>query len=90
MTDFGSKCRILGKLWLDYRDDPDFEDFIEYNDMGLPLAYLVDSNLAKSTQQGEIFVEETFDLFLQSLGLEDTGFEDLESVLEAANELPFD
>jgi hypothetical protein len=86
MTDIESKCRILGKLWMDYRDDSEFIDFIEYNDLGLPMAYLVDSDLVKMTNKGEIFVEETFELFLQSLKIEDTGFTDLEEVLEAASE----
>jgi hypothetical protein len=86
MTDIESKCRILGKLWMDYRDDPEFVEFIEYNDLGLPMAYLVDSDLVKMTNKGEIFVEETFELFLQSLKIEDTGFTDLEEVLEAASE----
>ncbi len=86
MTDIESKCRILGKLWMDYRDDPDFIDFIEYNDLGLPMAYLVDGDLVKMTNKGEIFVEETFELFLQSLKIEDAGFTDLEEVLEAASE----
>jgi len=86
MTDAASKCRILGKLWMDYRDDPDFVDFIEYNDLGLPMAYLVDSDLVKMTNKGEIFVEETFELFLQSLGLQDTGFTELEEILEIASE----
>ena len=86
MTDVESKCRILGKLWMDYRDDSEFIDFIEYNDLGLPMAYLVDSDLVKMTNKGEIFVEETFELFLQSLKIEDTGFTDLEEVLEAASE----
>jgi len=86
MTDIESKCRILGKLWMDYRDDSEFVDFIEYNDLGLPMAYLVDSDLVKMTNKGEIFVEETFELFLQSLKIEDTGFTDLEEVLEAASE----
>jgi hypothetical protein len=86
MTDIESKCRILGKLWMDYRDDSEFVDFIEYNDLGLPMAYLVDSDLLKMTNKGEIFVEETFELFLQSLKIEDAGFTDLEEVLEAASE----
>jgi hypothetical protein len=86
MTDIESKCRILGKLWMDYRDDSEFVDFIEYNDLGLPMAYLVDSDLVKMTNKGEIFVEETFELFLQSLKIKDTGFTDLEEILEAASE----
>lgn len=86
MTDVEGKCRILGKLWMDYREDPGFVDFIEYNDMGLPMAYLADNGLVTMTKKGELFVEETFELFLQSLGLEDVGFNDLEEVLEAAAE----
>jgi len=54
--------------------------------LGLPMAYLVDSDLVKMTNKGEIFVEETFELFLQSLGLEDTGFTELEEILEIASE----
>jgi hypothetical protein len=38
------------------------------------------------TNKGEIFVEETFELFLQSLGLQDTGFTELEEILEIASE----
>ena len=86
MTEIENKCKILGQLWMDYREHPEFTDFIEYNDLGLPMAYLVDSELVKMTKKGEIFVEETFELFIHSLGIEDVGFNDLEEVLEAAAE----
>ena len=82
MTDFESKCRILGELWMNYRDQREFKEFIEYNDIGLPLAYLVSEKLAEITGQGEIFIEETFALFLTSMGLEDEGFTELNDILE--------
>jgi hypothetical protein len=64
-----------------YRDDEGFIDFIEYNDIGLPLAYLLAEDIVKSTTMAEQFIEETWSLFLAALELEDTGFETLEEML---------
>ena len=44
-TDFSTKTAILADLWINYRDEGEFEDFIEYNDLGLPLAYLINTEL---------------------------------------------
>jgi len=66
---------------MSYRDDEQFSDFIEYNDIGLPLAYMIDSKIVEPTEIAQAFVTETFDLFLKSLEIEDTGFEDLDEVL---------
>ncbi len=38
-TTFENKCAILADLWLNYKDNEELEDFVEYNDLGLPLAY---------------------------------------------------
>lgn len=81
MTEFTNKVKILAELWIDYRDDEQFEDFCEYNDLGLPLAYLTDNGLATSTELGNKYIQETFDLFLTALEIEeDTGFESLDDV----------
>jgi hypothetical protein len=71
-------------LWLKYRTETDFEDFVEYNDLGLPLAYAIANDIVKSTDMAQRFIEETFDLLLASTGLEDTGFDNLDHFLEAA------
>jgi len=34
LTSFESICSILGELWMDYKSDKYFKDFIEYNDIG--------------------------------------------------------
>jgi len=82
MTPFSSKCNVLAELWLDYRDDEEFLDFIAYNDLGLPLAYAVSSNLVNGlSDTGESMIEETWTLFLAGLDVEDTGFETLDDVL---------
>jgi hypothetical protein len=68
-------------LWIEYKNDTEFADFIEYNDLGLPLAYAISNGIVESTPIAEGFITETFDLFLEGLELEDTGFETLSDVL---------
>lgn len=82
-TTFDNKLNILADLWLDYKNDDGFQDFVQYNDLGLPLAYLVANNAAKVNNVGERLIEETWDLLLAGLGIkEDTGFENLDELLD--------
>jgi hypothetical protein len=69
---------------MDYRSDTEFQDFIEYNDLGLPLAYAVASNLVEILPIAESYIDETFELLITSLGLTDTGFESLNEILDSA------
>jgi hypothetical protein len=81
--DFDGKCSILAELWFDYRDDEEFKDFIEYNDIGLPLAYLVSSEIAKPTGVAEQYINETYELLTQALGVSDTmPYNTLDEMLE--------
>jgi hypothetical protein len=80
-TTFENKCIILADLWLNYRNDDNFDDFIQYNDMGLPLAYALSEGIVKGTELSDKFIDETFDLLLRAIGIEDTGFENLDDVL---------
>ena len=69
-TTFSDKCRILGDFWLDYREDADkdenWKQFLEYADMGLPLAFLVDRGYANAlTDIGEAIVDETWNVFCE-------------------------
>jgi hypothetical protein len=85
MTEFSSKIKILAELWSAIRDDEDLkddlQDFIEYNDLGLPLAYLIDLDMAIASVNGNKCIEETFDLFLTSFDItEDIGFETLDDI----------
>jgi hypothetical protein len=81
-TPYSSKASILAELWMNYRGDEEFQDFVEYNDLGLPLAYAITENVVSSKPMAEQFINETFDLFLTGLGIEDTGFETLDEILE--------
>ena len=86
VTDFSDIAKILGKLYLQYRDDDTFEDFIEYNDVGLPLAYLSSENLCEVSEDGKRYILETWDLFLAALNIKDTGFDSLEEMLHEAGQ----
>jgi hypothetical protein len=82
-TTFENKISILSDLWLNYRDDEEFKDFIEYNDIGLPIAFALSEDIVKGTEVSDKFVNETFDLLLAGLEMEDTeeGYDTLEDVL---------
>jgi hypothetical protein len=81
-TPLSDRADILAELWIQYKDDDDFRDFIEYNDLGLPLAYAVSHGIVEMNDQLELFVNESFDLLLSGLSLEDTGFDSLPDLLE--------
>lgn len=82
MTPFETKCKILSDLWMGRGGaDENFADFIEYNDIGLPMAHFLSAKYVEVSETAEQFVNETFDLLLTSLGLTDTGFDDLDELL---------
>jgi len=72
----------LAELWMQYKHNPEFLDFISYNDLGLPLAYAVSHGIVEINDQLEMFINETWSLLLDALSIEDTGFETLEDVLD--------
>ena len=80
MVEFSDKCGILGELWVNYKDDKslgDFMDFIEYNDIGLPLAYGVAEGLIREvTPLGEDYIKESFAMLIGGLELEEHEFQD--------------
>ena len=80
-TPYSSKCQILADLWMEYRDDEEFKDFIEYSDLGLPLAYAISAGVVESTLTAQGFIEETWNIFLAGLEIEDSGFDTIEDVL---------
>jgi hypothetical protein len=80
-TSFDIKCEILSDLWMDHRGEEDFEDFISYNDLGLPLAFLVNEELVTPSEMAKKMIEETFELFIATMEIEDTGFDSLDDLL---------
>lgn len=82
-TTFQAKCEILSDLWIKYRNEPTLKDFFDYNDVSLPLAFLVAEGIVTEQNASiENFITETFILFLAAVGTEDEGFEGLDEILE--------
>lgn len=89
-TDYLSKVEILSEVWLDYRDDESFAELFEFADVGFPLAYVIDNGIVESSDQAETFIEQTFELLLKMLGLEDTGFDGIVPLFDAAEKVKKD
>jgi len=87
-TTFENKTQILAQAWMDLRNDEEFADFVEYNDLGLPMAYAFAEDLATANERGKAFIDETFELLLTTIGVkEDTGFESLEDLFMESGEI---
>ncbi len=78
---FDNKISILAELWMNYRDDEDLQDFVEYNDLGLPLAYFLMNEIVAPSQLAAVYIDETYNLFIASLGVEDKEWQSLDELL---------
>jgi hypothetical protein len=83
-NDFSNKVSILAELWMNYRDDDGLKDFVEYNDLGLPMAYLILNEIVSPTENSDIYIDETYNLLLAALEVEDLEYTSLDQILESA------
>jgi hypothetical protein len=80
-TDYAKQIDILDEVFMGYRYDENFEDFIDFNDAGLPLAHLIHDGIVESTPMAEELIKESFGLLLEMFGIaEDTGFKNLKEI----------
>jgi hypothetical protein len=87
MTTFEMKVAILAELWTDYKDEEGMDDFFEYNDLGLPLAFMLERKIVESTPVAQVYIEEAFELFCEVLGLDsDKEYESLNEMFDLQNE----
>ena len=79
--DYADKTGILGQLWIDYREDENFSLFMEYNDIGLPLSYVVAEGLVPAlTDLGEDYVDETLEMFFKLLEISEQEVDMLDKI----------
>jgi hypothetical protein len=79
--DFADKTGILGQLWIDFRDDDNFTAFMEYNDIGVPMAYYVAEGLVTGlTPLGEQYVEESIDMMFKLLDITEAEVDELHEI----------
>ena len=69
-TTYEDKCSILSDLWLNYRNDTQFVDFVEYNDIGLPLAFMISEDIVLSSTTAEIYVNEAWELLCAAMNVD--------------------
>ncbi|MCF8135167.1 MAG: hypothetical protein K9J32_06700 [Synechococcus lacustris] len=81
-TTFENRALILGQLWLRLGSDSEWIDFFQYNDLGLPLAFSYAEGIINHTPTLEQYINETWDLLIEGLDVEDTGFDNLEELLD--------
>lgn len=96
-TSFSEKCSILGDLWLHYREDAKnieaWNDFFTVNDVALPLAYMLKSDIALVSGDGsaEEFIDETWDMFCNYIEIDPEGwYRDLGEAFAASDRPPVD
>ena len=81
MSGVNKQVEILGELYFSYKGDKNFEEFFEYNTIGLPLAYVVSQGLATLEPTGEQYVSETYRILIESLGADqEAEYESLEDL----------
>jgi hypothetical protein len=83
---FSRQCEILADLWLNHKGDEQLADFIEYNDIGLPLAYAFAEDLAKPTELATKYITETYALLVEALEIPpDYDYESLDDMFETSD-----
>jgi hypothetical protein len=85
-TTFESKALILGQVWMEHKTDDEMSDFFAYNDLGIPLAFAFAEGIVNHTPTLEQYINESFDLFLEALNIEDKGFSDLPEIWDFLEE----
>jgi hypothetical protein len=86
-TTFDSKALILGQVWMQHKTDDEMADFFEYNDIGVPLAFAYAEGIVTHTPTLEKYINETFDLLLEALNINDAGFDDYQDLIDALDAL---
>ena len=82
-TPFNVRCQILGELWTEYKFDIEFEDFISFNDLALPLAHAFANGIIDESENMRVLINKTFDEYLSVCGIEsDSGFENLADIFK--------
>lgn len=86
--DIETKCSIIEEFMREYilnddYDEYDVDSFLEYNDIGVPLAQAVIYNLANPTPEGSFLLQETWILFCEMLGIDPEGeYEDMDDIID--------
>jgi hypothetical protein len=84
INEMDRKIGVLADLYLNYRDEDQFKEFADYNDIGLPIAHLVHTGLCNMNKEAEVYVEETYDLLISAMGVDpELDYQTIDDMLES-------
>ncbi len=87
-TSFLIKCEILAEVHIEAGFNPNLIEFRKYNDIGLPLAYLINQELVEPKGEKALgYVEDTWRMLSESLGIDPNGdYKNAEDYLSNSSE----
>jgi hypothetical protein len=85
-TTFDNKALILGQLWVNNKEEDEWSEFFDYNDLGLPLAFAFAEGVILKSPTLERYINETWDMLLEGMSIEDVGYGDFEELVDKQNE----
>jgi len=90
MLDTREKAEIIFEFINDYRGDEAFEDFFNYNDLGVPMAVMIVNDLVILNEGGVRVIDETWESLCENLNEADPDYdyESLNELIEKA--VPFE
>ena len=87
-TDFSTKCDILSEVHIESGWNKDLADFADYNDVGLPLAWLMSTYLIKELEESGVnHIEETWSGLCELLAVDpDTKYQNSDHMIRISKE----
>ena len=79
-VNFADRCGILGQFWYEFRDDQTVKPFMEYNDVGMPLAWFIATGVVTPLPMAEEYINETFAMFLNAMEVEESDVVDVDNL----------
>ena len=79
-VNFADRCGILGQFWYDFRDNETVKPFIDYNDVGMPLAWFIATGVVTPLPMAEEYINETFAMFLQAMEVTEEDVVDVDNL----------
>ena len=79
-VNFADRCGILGQFWYEFRDDQTVKPFMEYNDVGMPLAWFIATGVVTPLPMAEEYINETFAMFLNAMEVEEADVVDVDNL----------
>lgn len=83
MTEFYNKALVLAELYERFKDEDIFKDYMNQYDIGVPLAWMINQGICMPSDEGMMYVSDAFEYLLIWWDVKDTGFANLDEVIEA-------